>query len=103
MKRYKDHLKATLKKCDIEPLTLENSANDRPTWRSMCKEGLSHLERTIHNEREARRQRRHNPPAQQPNIPRIECHLCGKVCASRIGLHSHLRWHNRQPPLNHIH
>ena len=98
VKRYKDQVKATLKKCEIEPQTLEIKASDRPAWRTTCREGLSHLEQSIHNEREARRQRRHNPPDQRPNNPGIECHLCGKVCASRIGLHSHLRWHNRQPP-----
>ena len=102
MKRFKDQVKASLKKCDIDSETLEVNASDRSIWRTMCKEGLSHLEQSIYDEREARRQRRHNPPAQQPNNDnndnRIECPLCGRMCASRIGLHSHLRWHSRQPP-----
>ena len=98
MKRYKDQIKTTLKRCRIDPQALEGKAIDRPAWRSTCKEGLSHLEESIFNEREARRQRRHNPTVQQPNNPGIECHLCGRVCASRIGLHSHLRWHRRQQP-----
>ena len=98
MKRYKDQIKATLKKCDIEPLTLEVKASDRPAWRAVCRDGLLHHEETIHNAREDRRQRRHNVQNQPPNNPGMNCHLCGKVCASHIGLLSHLRWHNRQPP-----
>ena len=36
-KRYKDHLKTTLKACNIEPRQLETLAEDRPTWRSSVK------------------------------------------------------------------
>ena len=95
-RRYKDQVKDTLKKCRIEPPTLEVSACNRQVWRSKCKEGLSYLEESIHKTREERRLRRHNRTNQPPNNPGIECHLCGKVCASRIGLHSHLSWHRRQ-------
>ena len=51
MKRYKDQIKSTLKKCEIEPQSLEVKASDRPAWRSVCREGLSQLEQSIHNER----------------------------------------------------
>ena len=95
MKRFKDQIKITMKKCRIDPLTLETKANDGLGWRSTCKEGLSHLENTIHEARQAKRHRRHNPTVQAQN-PELECQLCGKVCGSRIGLHSHLNWHRRQ-------
>ena len=60
MKRYKDQIKTTMKKCRINPTTLEANAIDRPGWRSTCREGLSHLESTIHEARQAKRQRCHN-------------------------------------------
>ena len=96
MKRFKDQIKITMKKCRIDPPTLETKASNRPGWRSTCREGLSHLENTIHEARQAKRQRRHNPIPQAQNNPELECQLCGKVCGSRIGLHSHLSWHRRQ-------
>ena len=96
MKRYKDQIKTTLKRCRIEPSTLEASARDRQVWRSKCKQGLTHLEDSIHEAREERRSRRHNRIIQQPNNPGLQCHLCGKICAAPIGLRSHLSWHRRQ-------
>ena len=96
MKRYKDQMKATLKKCGIDPSTMEDMAENRVDWRSACKEGLSRLEQSIHEARQARRLQRHNPPAQPPNCQDFECRLCGKICKSRIGLHSHTSWHARQ-------
>ena len=96
-KRYKDNIKATLKKCNIQPEQLEMNASDRPLWRSLCKAGVNQLEDTRNQARQQRRERRHNrrdrtPPA----IPDLTCQLCGRVCGSRIGLHSHERWHQRQ-------
>ena len=95
MKRYKDQIKTTMKKCRINPSTLEANASERSGWRSTCKEGLLHHENTIHEAREAKRQRRHNQNQQAQDNPELECPECGKVCGSRIGLHSHLRWHRR--------
>ncbi|XP_076049721.1 uncharacterized protein LOC143030457 [Oratosquilla oratoria] len=51
MKRYKDQIKTTLKRCQIDHQALEGKASDRPPWRSTCKEVLSHLEEPIFNER----------------------------------------------------
>ena len=96
MKRHKYQAKTTLKKCGIEPATLEATASDRQAWRSACKQGLTHLEESIHEAREERRQRRHNRIINPPNNPGLQCHLCGKVCAAPVGLRSHLRWHGRQ-------
>ena len=95
MKRFKDQIKSTMKKCRMDPSTLEAKVVDRPGWRSACREGLSRLENTIHETRQARRLRRHNPTPQAQDNPELECQLCGRVCGSRIGLHSHLSWHRR--------
>lgn len=95
MERFKDQMNITMKKCRINPSALEINAIDHSGWRSTCKEGLSHLENTIHMIREAKTHRRYNPIPQDQGNPELECQLRGKVCVSRIGLHSHLRWHRR--------
>ena len=97
-KRYKDHTKMLLKKCDIQPTALEQLAADRPTWRATCQNGAARMEESLTRKREERRTRRHQRAAGNP--PQDEqhpCHLCDKVCGSRIGLHSHIRWHQRRP------
>ena len=35
-KRFKDHLKVTLKSCDMNPDNLEALAEDRVGWREVC-------------------------------------------------------------------
>ena len=96
-KRFKDFSKALLKKCDIRPASLEHLAADRPTWRRTCNSGVAHVEQALAIRRDERRILRHQresgfppPAAQHP------CHLCDKICGSRIGLHSHIRWHQRR-------
>lgn len=97
--RYKDQLKQTLKRCNIQPSDLESAAADRPLWRSLCHEGVSQLEERRTQQRTLRRQRRHQrtvPVPPQPPDPGLTCPDCGRICGSRIGLHSHLQWHRRQ-------
>ena len=95
-KRYKDHIKRTMEKCNIVPKDLETNASDRRQWRTLCSEGCSHLEDARNQAREERRQRRHNQNIVLPANPDLTCRLCDKVCGSRIGLYSHTRWHQRQ-------
>ena len=95
-KRYKDKIQTIMKKCSIVPMELETNASDRKQWRALCREGCSHLEEARNLAREERRQRRHNQNEALPANPNLACQLCGKVCGSRIGLHSHTRWHERQ-------
>ena len=96
-KRFKDHSKDLLKKCNIQPTILEHVAADRPLWRATSHQGLDHLESTLNRRRAELRARRHQ---QVQEIPPPNgghpCRDCGKICASRIGLHSHMRWHQRQ-------
>ena len=97
LKRYKDNIKGTLKKCNIDPGDLEVSASNRPLWRSLVNAGVTRLENERNLARQQRRDRRQNRPMGiLPPNPNLTCQLCGKVCGSRIGLHSHMRWHQRQ-------
>jgi len=43
-KRYKDTLKANLKRCDTEPSELKELASDRSEWRSHCKSSIQQFE-----------------------------------------------------------
>jgi len=43
-KRFKDCLKANLKKCNIEPNELEDLAADRSGWRSLWKDSVQQFE-----------------------------------------------------------
>ena len=96
-KRHKDHIKTILKKCDINPCNLESLAANRSEWRSVCYRGVENLEEQRHENMRRRRERRHQianlPPPQQGDFT---CQECGRVCRSRIGLHSHISAHQRQ-------
>ena len=102
MKRFKDILKQNLKSCDINPNTWETKAKRRDEWRLMCKEGIQYFEDQRTDHLEQRRTRRHEQ-RRQGAAPAAEgagnfvCPICGKVCRSRIGLHSHRRTHRNNP------
>ena len=91
-KRYKNVLKATLKSCGIPHNTWEATATYRPLWRSTCHSGLRDYEE---KRCDALRDKRMRRKAIQPssNIDTFLCYICGRLCASRIGLHSHNRTH----------
>ena len=96
-KRYKDDLKQTLHKCDIQPDQLELLVVDRRGWRNVCVRGLAYCEKRGERLKEAARARRHKRTLQPPATDdQYECHLCGRRCLSRIGLLSHSRAHERR-------
>ena len=95
-KRFKDHIKATLKKCGLDPAQLEDAAADRTRWRGACRAGAVHFQRELDRGAEERRARRHAAAAAAPVPvldPALRCPTCGRQCLSRIGLHSHMRTH----------
>ena len=98
MKRFKDHAKRTLKACHLEPKALENQAADRQEWRRATKAGLASFEADRTCWLNERRERRHREA--QLQLPGTEndltCPECGRRCASRIGLISHLGAHQRR-------
>ena len=98
-KRYKDHIKTLLKRCAIQPSALEDLAADRHTWRSISHKGIAHLQEQTTERRKKQRVQRHQRAAGAPlSCVDFICPTCGKPCGSRIGLHSHMEWHKRNPP-----
>ena len=91
-KRYKDVLKATLKSCGIPHNTWETTAIDRTFWRSTCHSGLRDYEEKRCDVLMDKRVRQ-KVIQPSPNIDTFVSHVCGLLCALRIGLHSHNRTH----------
>ena len=77
-KRYKDVLHAVLKDSNIQH-NWEQDASDRTKWR--------HLISCYYPQEKGHR----GPPGGEHPCPK-----CSKVCLSRIGLFSHMRWHSRR-------
>ena len=100
-KRFKDVLKANLKKCLINTNDWENTAMDRPAWQQNIYRGSQHFEqqrrRQMDDKRNRRKERERLVEAclqqQRPADGGWMCHHCGRVCGSRIGLFSHQRTH----------
>ncbi len=91
-KQYKDMLKATLKSCGIPHNTWEATATNRVLWHSICHSGLRDYEEKRCDALRDKRMRR-KAIQSSSNIDIFLCHVCGRLCASRIGLHSHNRTH----------
>ena len=95
-KRYKDHIKKTMKNFDMRPGDLEAKSLDRTAWRSMCRKGAAYFQRSCADQRELRRARRHQVRDLThvgDSCPMFRCPVCERQCRSRIGLHSHMRTH----------
>ena len=92
-KRLKDHLKTSLKTCNIDPSQLEDLAEDRPIWQQTVKQGVLELETKRRDKREqtraARHQRRQNPNYIGDTAHR--CIPCQRSFQTRSGLKSHIR------------
>lgn len=96
-KRFKDLSKQLLKRCNIPPQQLETLAVDRCAWRAACDKGTTQLEEALSRKRAEKRTLRHELAAGvQPPAAQHPCQICAKICGSRIGLNSHVRWHQRQ-------
>ena len=102
-KRYKDHIKRTMKKFGLDPGRLETLTGDRAQWRRSVHDGATHFESERTRERIERSRRRHArlPPAPNIPAPNLACPECGRICGSRIGLQSHLRAHAREEARRH--
>ena len=91
-KRFKDNLKASLKKFNIDPAAFERLSADRRAWRRAVISGAAYFGDCYRASAVARRERRHAPPPASTHI----CHQCGRGCASLAGLRSHQRSHARR-------
>ena len=94
-KRFMDHIKSILKRCNIPISRLETLASERTTWRSTCASGLSYFDDEYDRAAALRRSRRHQRAPVLCPIPDSDhqCPLCGRQCYSQIGLLSHSKAH----------
>jgi len=93
-KRFKDCLKATLKKNAIPPDQVETLAADRKGWQDICTTGIFFMQVTLDKTEDERRRRRHEHAARnRENNSAYLFPTCGRTCLSRIGLYSHEQSH----------
>ena len=94
-KRFKDHIKSILGKCNIPFSRLETIASNRATWRSTCAFGMSCYDDEYDRAAALRRSRRQqHAPVICPILDSVhQSPLCGKQCFSRIGLLIHRKTH----------
>ena len=94
-RRYKDYTKDLLKRTAINPTQLETLALDRSAWRDTCARTISQINDSNQQRRSQRRAQRHQRTAGIPPTSGLPCPICGRMCGSRIGLDSHIKWHQR--------
>ena len=94
-KRFKDHIKAIRKKCNIYLSRLETLASNRATWGSPCALGMSYFDAEYDRAAALRRNRRNQHAPVLCPIPDSvhQCTLCGRQCFTRIGLLTHSKTH----------
>jgi len=90
-KRYKDALKANLKRCSIVPADLETLLMEWSKWWSLCKTSIRQFESDRIRDLEAKREQRKTATIRSAAC--YPCQVCGQTCASRIGLSTHFRTH----------
>ena len=82
-KRYKDQLKANLKKCEMD-LQWETTADDRAYWRRTSRMGVANLERrriiTEAEKRERRKNREYDNDTADSAV--CVCNVCGRMSIS---------------------
>ena len=94
-KRFKDVIKDNLKQCGIAPSELETRAANRTEWRALTRKACNKFEAARRERISSSRDRR--KAADPPAVASVfQCPLCPRVCASRIGLTSHTRAHQRK-------
>ena len=90
-KRFKDHIKSILKRCNIPFSRQETLASERAT----CVLGMSYFDDEYDRTAALRRSRRHQHAPVLCPIPDsdYQCPLCGRQCYSHIGLLSYSKTH----------
>ena len=96
-KRYKDSLKESLKKIDVDVNNWETLASDRTAWRAKVNHQVQRAE--DHRVAAAERKRSARKARATTSVAATNDHLCqhcGRGFRAQIGLFSHLRTHNLQ-------
>nr|VZI49625.1 unnamed protein product [Spirometra erinaceieuropaei] len=94
IRRYKDTLKSSLKRLQINPTNWEELARDRPTWRRTVKTGAAIYEANRIAAAKAKREARKSqlrPVRNAAAQPLPTCPRCQRTFRARIGLVGHLR------------
>ena len=98
-KRYKDHLKETLKNCRINPGEFETLAGDRSGWRRTVRTGTMSYEESIRQKNDqmrlARHDRQQSVETSHTSLTCREPECAGRIFRTAAGLASHLRAHQR--------
>nr|VZI18221.1 unnamed protein product [Spirometra erinaceieuropaei] len=94
IRRYKDTLKSSLKRLQINPTNWEELALDRPTWGRTVKTGAAIYEANRIGAAKAKREARKSqlrPVSNAAAQPLPTCPQCQRTFRARIGLVGHLR------------
>nr|VZI41720.1 unnamed protein product [Spirometra erinaceieuropaei] len=94
IRRYKDTLKSSLKRLQINPTNWEELARDRPTWRRTVKTGAAIYEANRIAAAKAKGEARKSqlrPIRNAAAQPLPTCPRCQRTFRARIGLVGHLR------------
>lgn len=92
-KCYKDFTKELGGHSNIDPGHLEALAFSRQTWWATHNKTTNKIKNIFIQRRTARRGQWHQQAANTPLTSGHACTTCGRVCGSKIGLHSNMRWH----------
>ncbi len=94
-KRYKDSLKANMKKCNINIKNWESDAKNRDLWHAITHDGIATFEDNrsadLEQKRKTRKEKQKQPRTDLPSG--TTCPQCHRNSKARIGLISHLRVH----------
>ena len=90
--RYKDTVKANLQWCQINPRDLEGYAMDRPKWRGMVHRAAANFEEARCQKLTAARERHCRSASAVITTTDFQCPYSSKLCASVLGLRTHLRF-----------
>ena len=91
--RFKDTVKANVQWCHIAPKEMEERAMDRPKWKASVRKAAVNCEKARRQKLTAAREKRHRAASAPVTTTDFQCPHCSRLCASRLGLQSHLRVH----------
>ena len=89
--RYEDTVKANLQWCQINPRDLQGYTMDRPKWQGSVHRATGNFEEARCQKLTAARERHRRAASAVITTNDFQCPHCSRLCASGLGLRSHLR------------